>query len=225
MNFLCHAIPYLDQPVVAVCTAVPDWLSVVDRKIRARQKLAVSGLDSDDAQVRMVATGILHHIRDDSWFHSTAAFVETNLALAVGLRDLLPGDRGFRPMFVGHILIEVLLDAWFVRVRPDLAERYYRCVESVSPESIERSVNRITGKPTDKLAATIRRFADARFLYDYVDRERLLMRLNQVMWRVGLHPLPPTILPWLATARELVESRRDQFLTRPDGSQSFPSLC
>ncbi|QDV46617.1 hypothetical protein Enr13x_65260 [Stieleria neptunia] len=224
MNFLSHAIPYLDHPLVAVCTGVPDFLSVVDRKIRARERMATAALDSDDGAVRDVATGILHHIRDDRWFHNTSAFVESNLQLAVGLRDLLPGDRGFRPMFVGHILIEILLDALWIRDRPELIERYYRLVDDTSPELIQRCVNQITGKPTDRLADAIRRYAEARFLYDYVDHTQLLMRLNQVMRRVGLAELPDSVLPWLQEASELVEFRRVRFLTPPDGSTLFPPL-
>jgi hypothetical protein len=224
MNFLCHAIPYLDDPLVAACTAVPDWLSVVDRKIRARERMATAVLGSADDPLCRVATGILHHIRDDRWFHNTAAFVETNLQLAVGLRDRLPGDRGFRPMFVGHVVIEVLLDALWIRDRPDFAKKYYDLIDSVSPELIQRCVNEITGKPTDQLAATIRRYAEARFLYDYSDHTRLLMRLNQVMRRVGLDQLPDSVLPWLQEAHELVEFRRVRFLTQPDGSTNFPSL-
>ncbi len=224
MNFLCHALPYLDDPLVAAATAVPDWLSVVDRRIRARERMAIAELDSDDDAVRAVAQGILHHIRDDRWFHSTEAFVQSNLELAVALRDRLPGDRGFRPMFVSHVVIEVLLDAFWIRDRPEVAGEYYRLIDAVSPELIQSSVNRITGKQTEQLAGTIRRFADARFLYDYLEHERLLGRLNQVMHRVGLEELPPTVLPWLQEAAELVEFRRRRLLTRPDGSNRFPPI-
>ena len=222
MNFLSHALPYLDRPLVAVCTAVPDWLSVIDRKIRARERMATAVLEEQDESLRQVAQGILAHIRDDRWFHVTAAFTETNLRFAVELRDRLPGDRGFRPMFVGHILIEVLLDAFWIQDQPDLGERYYELVERCPAETIERCVNQITGKPTDRLVPTIHRFAKARFLFDYLDDDRLLFRLNQVMHRVGLAELPETLLPWIADARELVESRRERFLTPTDGTTNFP---
>lgn len=224
MNFLSHAIPYLDDPLIAVCTGVPDWLSVVDRKIRARERMATAVLSSEDEPLRKVATGILNHIRDDRWFHTTGAFVETNLLLAVQLRELLPGDRGFRPMFVGHILIEVLLDAFWIRDRPDLASQYYDQVQSVSADEIQRCVNQITGKPTDALVAAIRRYAEVKFMYDYLDDESLLMRLNQVMNRVGLTEMPDSVLPWIRDSRELVESRRERFLTPSDGSTPFPAF-
>ena len=33
MNFLSHAIPYLDQPLLAISTGIPDWLGVVDQAV------------------------------------------------------------------------------------------------------------------------------------------------------------------------------------------------
>lgn len=224
MNFLCHALPYLDQPLLAVSTGVPDMLSMVDRKIRARGRLARQKLDEDDPELRMVALGIVRHIEDDRWFHGTQAFVETNLQLAVELRDLLPGDAGFRPTFVGHILIEMLLDAFWIRDNRSFGDDYYDAVGSVSHETIQRCVNAITGKPTDRLIGVIERFADARFLFDYLDHARLLTRLNQVMKRVGLAPLPDVILAWLPDAEKLVESRRERLLSSPDASHPFPPI-
>ena len=67
----------------------------------------------------------------------------------------------------------------------------------------------------------IERFSDIRFLYDYVDDDKLLFRLNQVMNRVGLTRLPEPVGRWLPRAQELVESRRTELLTPPDGSDPF----
>lgn len=216
-------MPYFDQPLLAVCTAVPDWLSVVDRKIRARGRLASQHLDSDDQSLRAVAGGVIRHIEDDRWFHGTQAFTETNMRFAVELRDLLPGDLGFRPTFVGHILIEMLLDALWIRDDRSIADRYYQMLADQSADEIQRCVNTITGKPTSKLSGAIGRFIEMKFLYDYLDDDKLLMRLNQVMKRVKLTPLPDSVLDWLPEARKLVESRRERFLTPPDGSTPFGS--
>lgn len=222
MNFLSHALPYLDSPILAVATGIPDWLSVVDRKIRARGRLARPFVNSQDRELRLVAQGILQHIEDDRWFHGTEAFVETNLQLAVELRDLLPGDAGFRPTFVAHILIEIFLDAFWIRDDRGSAERYYTAIEAVGYETIERCVNTITGRPTDRLSAVIERFVNARFLYDYLDHDKLLMRLNQVMSRVGLQTLPSEVRDWLPRAGNVVESRRRRLLDAPSGSNPFP---
>ena len=222
MNFLCHAIPYLDEnPLLAVSTGVPDWLSVVDRKIRARRRMASQFLESDDQDLRSVAQGVIRHVEDDRWFHGTQAFTETNMALAVQLRDRLPGDAGFRPTFVGHILIEMYLDAFWIRDHPGLAGQYYQTLESISHATIQRCVNVITGKPTDRLVDVLERFTSSRFLYDYQDPEKLLMRLNQVMNRVKLAALPAEIGDWLPKAEKLIESQRQRLLTPPDGTNPF----
>lgn len=211
----------MDQPLVAISTGIPDWLGMVDRKIRARANLARPHLDSEDPELRQVAQGIIHHIDDDRWFHGTQAFVETNLEFAVQLRDLLPGDQGFRPMFVGHILIEMFLDAFWIRDDREIAERYFAAISAQSWETIQHSVNRITGKPTDRLTQIIGRFHDVQFLYDYLDPQTLLFRLNQVMKRVGLSLLPESVGHWLPAAEKLVESRRTALLTPPDGTNPF----
>ena len=224
MNFLSHAIPYFSDPLVAVCTAVPDWLSVIDRRVRARRRMAEAVMDSTDADLRQVAKGILNHIHDDRWFHTTPAFVQTNLELAVSLRDLLPNDRGFRPMFVGHIVIEMLLDSIWLREQPQLGEQYYEMVEAAPADLIQRCVNQITGKPTEQLVPTIQRYSEAKFLYDYLQPEGMLLRLNQVLRRVSLVELPDSLIPWLQQAGELVEFRRVRFLTKPDGSTHFPTI-
>ena len=229
MNFLSHAIPYLARPdfgspLLAVSTGIPDWLTVVDRRIRARGKMAEQHVNSSDVQLSEVAQGILLHISDDRWFHGTRAFVETNMELAIQLRDQLPGDAGFRPSFVGHILIEMLLDGLWIRDDRRHAENYYSAIRQASPSTIQRCVNVITGKPTTKLAAVIDRFLEIEFLYDYLDYEKLLMRLNQVMNRVGLPALPDAIARWLPEAQDLVESRRRPLLTPPGDANHFPPI-
>lgn len=220
MNFLSHAIEHLDTPWVAVGTAVPDWLSVLNRRVRARTRGALPFLDDADEPLRSVAYGVVRHHEDDRWFHGTRAFAETNLSLAVQLRDLLAGDRGFRPTFVGHILIEMLLDAFWIRDNAGHADRYYAALAAISPVRAEACVSRITGHPVSGLADLIRRFIEARFLYDYVDHDKLMRRLNQVMRRVGLEDLPPSVRDWLPQAAALVAQRRADLLTRPpaDGS-------
>lgn len=221
MNFLCHAIPYLDQPLLAISTGLPDWMSVVDRKVRVRGKMAALHLDSDDGPLGQIAGGVVRHIEDDRWFHGTEAFVQTNLELAVQLRDRLPGDTGFRPMFVGHILIEMLLDSYWIRDDRQLAETYYDAIARADSNVIQQAVVTMTGKSVTGLVPVIERFCQVQFLYDYLDHGKLLMRINQVMTRVGLSQLPGTLVDWLGEADQLVESRRVRMLCPPGGDDPF----
>ncbi len=221
MNYLAHGIRFLDAPYLLAGTAVPDWLSVVDRKVRVRSPAAAELLHDPDDATRQLAAGIVQHLDDDRWFHDSRVFAETNLQFAVELRDCLPGDEGFRPSFLGHIVIEILLDATLMQRDPASVDRYYEALGEVSAAKVQQVVNRIARVPTEELQWWIERFREVRFLYDYLDDDKLLFRLEQVMRRVGLPPLGQQLSNWLPSARAIVAERCDQLLAAPD--LPFPS--
>jgi len=221
MNYLAHGVRFLDAPYLLAGTAVPDWLSVVDRKVRVRTPAAAALLDDEDADTRQIAAGIVQHFDDDRWFHQSRVFVETNLQFALQLRDCLPGDEGFRPSFLGHIVVEILIDATLIQRDPTTADRYYAALAGVSAAKVQQVVNRIARVPTDALELWISRFREVRFLYDYLDDDKLLVRLEQVMRRVGLPPLGQQLAGWLPAARAIVAERCDQLLAAPE--LPFPS--
>ena len=214
MNFLCHAVPYLDDdPVVAALTGLPDLLSVVDRRVRVRRKMAVPFAQAEGV-VGEVARGVMLHIDDDRWFHQTAAFVELNMHLAVMLREHLPGDRGFRPSFLGHVLIEVILDAMWLSDDPDLGRRYYDAVAAIDGPAVASAVGELTGKPVPGLPDVIERFGREKFLLDYGDDIRLHRRMSGVMRRVGLEPLPDRLIVAYPEIRRRVAHQRADLLNR-----------
>ncbi len=204
MNFLAHGYRYIDDPYFLAGTAVPDWLSYIDRKIRARRKLAEPYMRDVDPHVASVAAGIVQHHIDDQTFHGSRIFVELSMRFAVELRERVPKDNGLRCGFVGHIVVELLLDSYLHQRFPGRLDRYYQAIRSLNPLVVQAAVNRITGKPTDRLAGLIGRFAETGFLYDYEEDEKLLWRINQVLSRISLEPLPPAVADWIGTARERV---------------------
>jgi hypothetical protein len=105
MNFFAHGQPYLDEPYFLAGTAIPDWLSVLDRRVRARTKLAEPFIEDPDENVAQIARGIIQHHVDDHWFHQSRAFTELSLDFTVRIRDWQTADAGLRPMFLGHILV------------------------------------------------------------------------------------------------------------------------
>lgn len=212
MNYFAHGRRFLADPYFLAGTAVPDWLSVVNRKSRARQRLALPFTDHEDPRIGAVARGIVQHHRDDHWFHQTRAFAELNLRFTVAFREILAPDPGFRPSFLGHILVELLLDAVLIEQAPEQLDAYYSAMETVSPEEIAAAVNRMITCQTGMLAMFIPRFSAARFLYDYGEDDKLLFRLNNVMRRVRLAALPRQVISFFPEARRLVRQRRDELL-------------
>ena len=67
-------------------------------------------------------------------------------------------------------------------------------------------------RPTRRLAVFIELFLRERILWNYLEDDKLLMRLNQVMRRVRLDALPDQFVALLPAARELVSQRKDALL-------------
>jgi hypothetical protein len=219
MNYFAHGRQYLDHPFLLAGTALPDWLSVVDRRVRVRSPAALRFLTSRDQRVVGLAAGILRHHEDDAWFHRTRAFAELSWQFTASLRDELPGDAGLRPSFLGHILVELLLDAALIQSQPQQLRRYYETLDRLDAELIAWIVNRMAGRPAAQLAAFITRFSAERFLYDYAEDAKLLYRLNTVMRRVGLSALPNRLCDWFPAARQQVQQRQTELLDRTPPAQ------
>ena len=212
MNYFSHAMPFLADPYFVAGTAVPDWLGVVDRGVRLKAKNVEPLAAHPNGETAAVARGLLQHFRDDSRFHNTRAFAETTLELSAAIRRVLAADNGFRPSFLGHVLIEVLLDWTLMEDNPGGLDSYYRALESVDPGAVQEAVNRMSARGTDRLAPMIFLFCRERILSDYGQDGKLLGRMNQVMRRVGFPPLPEGVQELLPAARQLVRRRQHELL-------------
>jgi hypothetical protein len=215
MNYFAHALRFLDRPYFVVGTAVPDWLSVIDRKMRVRSKTAQTLVSHEDPRIAELAAGIVQHHHDDRWFHQTRAFAELSLQLTAAVREVLSHDDGFRPSFLGHILVEILLDAALIAADPDQLEAYHEALQSVDPHLVGDVINQLATLPSDVWPVFIPHFCAERFLYDYLEDAKLLKRLNRVMQRVQLPLLPEGLLDILPAARHAVAQRRQELLMPP----------
>lgn len=214
MNAFAHALPYLDRGRdFAIGCAVPDWLGAVDRRCRVRRKGAIRFVSDGDPLVSHLAGGIMQHIDDDHYFHSGRKFTELTMVFALELRELLTNEPGFRPGFLGHILIELLLDGFLYEAFPDKLDQFYDFVQDSDPVAVQSAVNRMATRPTDKLQTFFPIFLRERYLYDYVDDKRLMYRVNHVLRRVKLKPSGDQILEWIPNARERVYAAAPELLS------------
>jgi len=216
VNYFAHGRDCIERPYLLAGTAVPDWLSVVDRRARARSRAARPFLHARDQRLVDLATGILKHHADDDWFHRTRAFAELNWEFTVAIRDRLPADDGLRPSFLGHILVELLLDAELIDADPGRLDAYYAAIGRLDPEFVAWGIQRMTTRPIHQLPLWIQRFSREPFLYDYGEDAKLLVRLNMVMRRVGLPPIPEELQRWFPEARQRVRPRIAELLAGAD---------
>ncbi|MDA1015151.1 MAG: hypothetical protein O3A00_11950 [Planctomycetota bacterium] len=197
----------MDRPEFLAGTAVPDLLSVADRKVRMRLKRVQPFLDHPNKRTSEIAAGIAQHLHDDDWFHRTPGFLNVTEAVAALFRELLGTDDGFRPGFLGHIASELLLDAALIERDSGRLDAYYAAMQTVDAENLQAVVNLMGTAQTERLASFVDAFRQVQFLRDYRDPERLLFRLNQVMRRVRLPQLPDTTIAILARAYVVVQDR------------------
>jgi len=220
MNYFAHGRLFIDDPYFLAGTAVPDWLNVSDRRVRVRSKHALAWVDDPDPRTAALARGIARHHADDRWFHETTAFAELCWHFTVRIRDLLAPDDGLRPSFLGHILVEILLDAVLIEEDPGLLEAYYRAIGQVDGRLIQAAVNQMSPGTSLRLGEFVGLFVREQFLWDYGQDGKLWYRLNQVMRRVGLASLPENFLTLLPEARRLVAGRAGELLSPPADAAS-----
>ncbi|MCA8997408.1 MAG: hypothetical protein KDA58_00260 [Planctomycetaceae bacterium] len=212
MNYFAHALPWLDQPYFLAGLAVPDWLSVVNRKCRVRPKSVNRATPELSTDGQQIAAGILQHLDDDRWFHGTPAFFEAVGVLGAEYRRILPEDAGWKCGFLGHITLEILIDAVLIDDHPHHLEAYYDVMESVDGELVEETVSQLSTVPAENLATFVELYRRERFLVDYLDNTQLLRRMNQVMRRVELELLPPDVSEVFDLGRDWIRPRLPDLL-------------
>jgi len=212
MNYFAHGLRFIDRPYFLAGTAIPDWLAAADSRVRMRRRNVTRMMEQAEPDRLEIAQGVLQHLHDDQWFHATRGFVEITGEVTRRVRNVLNGQDGYRPSFVGHIATELLLDGVLIEQHPGRIDSYFQVLSGLDPVELQQAVNAMSPRSTDQLSRFIGLFLQAEFLRDYSDPGRLLMRLNQVMRRIRLNQLPDQVEAVLASSRELVHDRINELL-------------
>ena len=213
MNYFAHGLAFIEEPYFLAGTAVPDWLNVADRKVRLRREQVRPWADGSGSPAAQFAAGILRHLGDDDWFHATQGFEQVTGELTDTFREHLRNTTpNPRAAFLGHITTELLLDGVLIAKNPQRLEDYYHALAAVNPAWIERAVAQIAGREPASLAWFVERFLDSRFLFDYLEAPKLLFRLNQVVRRIKLRPLPESTTEVVAGGWAVVEQHLPDLL-------------
>ena len=208
MNYLAHAVPYVfndDDDFAAwrvAGTSLPDWLRVVDKRARLRPELLDrAALVVDGARERALLEGARRHHDDDVRFHTHDAFEQLNHDVTAQLRARFPQSRAHT---MGHVMVEMLLDAALVDDRPDLVDRYYAAVDAIDADVLGGFIGVVVGRDVDHVAYFLDRFRRARFLDLYATDAGLLSCLRGVWARAGLGGVDDGVKDVIADARAAV---------------------
>lgn len=185
---------------------------MVDRKARVRGRRITEELPVLSGDEYEVAVGIQKHLDDDRWFHGTEAFYDVTGQIARSFREDLTESDSWRCGFLGHIVMELLLDSALIEDRPERLEQYYAVLRGVDLLKIQGVVSGLATKEVTELARLIELFTKERFFEDYLSDKGLLFRLNQVMKRIKLEPLPEATLRTLEFGRSVVRANVHELL-------------
>ncbi|TWT58465.1 hypothetical protein KOR42_18400 [Thalassoglobus neptunius] len=210
MNYFTHAVPFLGSDLYVVGTSIPDMLAVVDRRARLRLKavdrrIGVVQQSPSDVAEHELLSGIRQHLLDDRWFHGTEGFYSVTAKLGEEFRSVLPEADSWRCGFLGHLVMELLLDDVLIELDRSRLEAFYESFQRVDHSYVQAIVSSVATREVPDLARFLGLFLNERFLDDYANDERLRFRLNQVMKRVKLDPLPESVFPVLEFGRGLVK--------------------
>jgi hypothetical protein len=110
--------------------------------------------------------------------------------------------------------MELLLDATLAEDERTRLDDYYAAMVQLDPEDVQRIINLLATRTSERIGMLVERFHSERFLYDYLDDERLLVRLNHVMRRVNLPLLPAAIAGLFPPMRQRVRERLQELLPK-----------
>jgi hypothetical protein len=214
VNYLCHGRAHLDEPWTLAGTALPDWLGASDRRSRVDRARAEEMAQRDDDS-GAIARGVLTHLADDRWFHATEVFDEVTVSITRDIRAAWPDRRRLRASFLGHVMMEMLLDATLDEERPGAMDSYYDALGEIDPARVQAIAEALCPRPPRSLGRLVPLFLHARFLHGYREDAALVRRLNGLCSRVGLPRLPDGFVELVGPARELVRLRAHELLEAP----------
>ena len=134
------------------------------------------------------------------------------MTLSVESRERLGDHLGHRPGLLGHIIIELLLDAYLHETRSGKLPEFYQLVESADAGFVQSAVNRMGRRTTENLVRYFEIFLRERYVFDYSDDRRLIYRINRVFERVRLKPIGEELKDWLPKVRQRVYDQANALL-------------
>jgi len=185
VNFLSHHhVARLAEgkdapPAFYVGNVLPDLLSMEPGGGRLRA-VHLAGATGD------IARGARLHLAADRAFHAAPAFHEATADVSARLRAASFSAPPPRVFFLAHVFVELALDAVLLGRDPTLAEHFYAQFNDVNVQVVADEAAALARRPLPRLAATLARFARARYLFDYATAEGLARALSRVVYRANL---------------------------------------
>lgn len=199
MNLVAHY--HLDRTLVnsyfTVGAATPDLLSIYNSQLRIKQR-HLKRLNEEEAGriTPPFLDGLQRHFFADGIFHTSPLFHQETKRISNMLVEYFPDLDIQRKFFIGHILLELMLDKVLINLHPGILESYYGHFEALQPfRDIKKSLQIAVGHDLPNYEAYLKRFVRRKYLYHYADPKHLAWLLRRILRRVRIRDTEYIISP------------------------------
>jgi len=189
MNYLTHYL--IDHkegnPNYNFGLALPDLINVSKRGWRAESH----SFPVANKNVNEIWEGYQQHFAADAKFHNSELFEKHSKRLRKEFDQQGLNQQGIRLFFVGHVLLEMLLDRHIVKTRRDMADQFYEQLNLVNDSDIESFFEAAGDKIPDTFLEFFGKFKNSRYLYSYAENHGMFYALNRLLRRTGQPEFEP----------------------------------
>lgn len=158
----------------------PDFLGILDRSYKLNQFL--ENYHGGNAEF---ISGIKHHQLADEMWHYGNYFNEKTKEIKKILKNYEMVDKPYRPFFMTHVMLEILLDRTIVIHEKQVAISLYESLEKVDSEFLDSLISQDELKA--RFSSFFESFTENRYTLSYANNEKFIYALNRLFARVK-HP-------------------------------------
>lgn len=181
MNFLSHyQVHSRDVHEFNFGLLFPDFLGILNRDYKLGQyKSDYAGPSNHFVE------GLDYHVRADAYWHDCVYFKEKCQLLKDVFTSFGFGERPYRPFFMTHVALELLIDRQLVLKDEAVCENMYHSLANVDSVFLDGLFQQ-RGE-TERMLNFLKNFIDRRYVFSYGDNEMFVYALNRLFSRIG-HP-------------------------------------
>lgn len=186
MNFLSHF--YLTQgqpsPYYTLGSVLPDLLRIHNSEWKVHLKIQP---DTKSPELNELLRGWHLHVESDRLFHNSPYFHQHTQAIRIQIRTIL-SRKPFRPFFLAHISLELLLDHLLLTAGQVDPELFYSRLEECDPRTLDQFFDHVGIPKHQTFYPFYKNFCQIRYLNDYRKMDNLAYAINQIGKRVWQVP-------------------------------------
>jgi acyl carrier protein phosphodiesterase len=206
MNYLSHY--YLDR-IENSChhnlgLVLPDFMAGVNR--RWKPTLHPQAKLQQDCEKQMWL-GIEKHVSADKVFHSSEFFKENTTFIRQQLELHKEHFDGIRLFFLAHIMLELMLDRLILKKSVEVGHNFYNQLAEVPRPELVSSLQKAVQPDFGRFFEFFDRFLESRWIFEYVQDDKLTYALNRIMGRGGQAELLATSHQPLVEVIAVVEDK------------------